>query len=240
MDNREPAVKAMSAILDELHFKFSQNLRESISHENDIMKRIDIKAKGFSKIGEILLEYKQISPTQKEITCIYDELFVDSVCSVYFAACSLDRPAEMLLRKVLEVGIAAVYLWDSPSIFCGWKEHDEDLNFSDMLTFISSNRYKTFITKENPDFDNKEIINVNKAKQIYRSLSNTVHGKVSTFESLVADRFNYTPNDWAIHLKTVEEVEDMLLNLYFQRFQGLFDKLCKILPPINITRIGNE
>ena len=58
---------------------------------------------------------------------MFDEVFADVVSSIYLSACGLDKPAQMILRRALEVGAATVYVWDLPHVFSGWKEHDEDL-----------------------------------------------------------------------------------------------------------------
>jgi len=50
---------------------------------------------------------------------MFDEIFADSICSAHFAACGLDLPAQMVLPRVLDLGVGAVYLWDLPHVFWG-------------------------------------------------------------------------------------------------------------------------
>jgi hypothetical protein len=45
------------------------------------------------------------------------------------------------------------------------------------------------------------LCDIKKANKIYRKLSNTIHGKISTFESLAPERFSYNKFDWSEKIK---------------------------------------
>ena len=223
-------------IFTDLNKKFSKNLQISLQHERERIQRIELKARAFITISDILIKEPTLNAAQKELTCIFDEIFADIICSVYFASCSLDRPAEMLLRKVLDLGVGLFYMWDMPHWFWAWKDHDRDLNFTEMILHLSSDGYKTLVAKENPDFHDQDVINCPLIKSLYGSLSDTVHGKIKTFESLVEQRFNFSLADWTDHLKIVEDVEDVFLKAFRNRFKSIDKKLEKEQPSIMISK----
>jgi hypothetical protein len=216
-----------------LQNNFQSNLNLSLLENTETLSKAEIKARAFAIIGQILLKYPNLSPSHKEITVIFNEIFTDLVISIYFAACSLDKPAQTLLRRVLELGIAVIYLWDTPYEFWGWKSRDKDLKFQEMIECLDSDSYKLFVSSENPNFDSiNSLCDIKKANNIYRKLSNTIHGKISTFESLVPERFIYNKFDWEEHLNLVEEVENILLELLNNRF-NIFLELEKKLPAVS-------
>ena len=228
--------KDVVSILTDLNKKFSKNLQTSLLHERERIQHIELKARAFITISNILIKEPNLNAAQKELTCIFDEIFADIICSVYFASCSLDRPAGMLLRKVLELGVGLFYMWDMPHWFWAWKDHDRDLNFTEMILHLGSDGYKTLVAKENPNFHGKDVIDCALVKSLYRSLSDTVHGKIKTFESLVKQRFNFNLVDWSNHLKIVEDVEDLLLKAFRNRFTSIGEKLEKEQPSITIAK----
>ena len=60
----------------------------------------------------------------------------------------MDKPANIILRRILELGVAAVYLWDMPHEVYSWNNYDQDLSFSAMLTHLNSKGYLAYISKE--------------------------------------------------------------------------------------------
>ena len=81
-------------------------------------------------------------------------------------------------------------MWDLPCKFWGWKNHDKDLNFNEMLEYLTDNSFKTYIENMNCNYKGEEIFNQSAAQNVYRRLSNTTHGKISTFESNLPLRFS--------------------------------------------------
>ncbi|QIR36706.1 hypothetical protein HCG51_08045 [Tolypothrix sp. PCC 7910] len=212
---------------------FQNNLKLSLLGNVQSLYQAELKARAFAIVGQILREAPDLSPTHKEITAIFNELFTDLVISIYLAGCSLDKPAQSLLRRVLELGIAVVYLWDSPHQFWGWKCHDKDLNFNEMIECLDSESYKLFVLSENTNFLANSLFNITETRKIYRKLSNIIHGKISTFETLVPERFSYNKSDWEEHLNLVLQVENILIELFKNRFNNLSLELEKKLPAIS-------
>lgn len=147
------------------------------------------------------------------------------IISIYLAGCALDKPAQGLLRRVIELGVGIVYLWDLPHKFWGWKDNDIDLSFNEMLCHINSPEYTTLVSKENPKYQQEALIDRKRADEIYGSLSDTIHGKISTFESVLPDRYDFNINDWTEHLNKIEEIENILLNLWKRRFTHVTEEL---------------
>ncbi len=73
---------------------------------------------------------------------------------------------------------------------------------------------------------------VTAAKTMYGSLSDTVHGKIATFESVLENRFKYTKEDWQLHLSLVNMVEDILMDLFQNRFKEVNDNIHEQFPQI--------
>lgn len=222
----------VAAIFRELGAKLSKNCASALTTDQGELHKAEIKARAFVEVSRILSESDDITSTQKECVCVFDEMFGDTICSLYFAACALDKPAQMLLRRVLELGVAVVYLWDLPHKYWGWKCHDEDLAFQEMLTHLASDSYGTFALKMNPMFTDTKIIDVKSAKRIYAELSDVTHGKVTTFESVSPDRFNFTSADWQKHLLLTNSVQDILLKLWSNRFKEIIEQLPSAMPQL--------
>lgn len=222
----------VAAIFRELGTKLSRNCTSALSTDQSELHKTEIKARAFIEVSRILSESEDITLTQKECICIFDEMFADTICSLYFAACALDKPAQMLLRRVLELGVAIVYLWDLPHRYWGWKTHDEDLAFREMLTHLASESYSTFALKMNPTFTDTKMIDVESAKEIYAELSDVTHGKVKTFESVSPDRYNFTSADWQKHLLLTNSVQDILLKLWSNRFIEIVQQLPSAMPQL--------
>ena len=123
-----------------------------------------------------------------------------------------------MLRRVLELGLAAVYLWDQPHLFWGWKELDQDLSFNEITAHLSGQPYLWFVASENGSTETISLFDLSLARNEYRALSNTVHGKFSTFESPLTDRFRHSNIDWTAHLNRLEAIQDLLLNAAKGRF----------------------
>lgn len=223
------------ALLLQLHSKMEKNLEKSLQSEDVIFKRVEIKARSFTAVCSVLKDKYNLQSYQKEILTIFDELFADIIISIYLAGCSLDNPAKNLLRRVIELGVGVVYLWDLPHRYWGWKECDIDLSFNDMLGHINSAEYKALVSKENPDYSGETLIDHKFANIIYGSLSDTIHGKISTFESVLPNRFEFNHKDWTEHLEKVEQIEDILTDLWSKRFIHVANELHVKYPQLQRT-----
>ena len=221
------------AVFRELGAKLNKNCESALGTEQSELHKAEIKARAFMEVGHILSECEDITLTQKECICVFEEIFGDTICSLYFAACALDKPAQMLLRRVLELGVAVVYLWDLPHKYWGWKCHDEDLAFREMLDHLTAESYLTFTAKTNPNFIDTHLLDVGSVRKIYGELSDVTHGKVATFESVSPDRYNFTSADWQKHLSLTNSVQDILLKLWSNRFKAIAEQLPDVMPQLS-------
>jgi hypothetical protein len=205
-------------IFRELEQKFTNNLNKCISGEQPELEETELKARAVAVLGQILGEKSDLAPHQSELVAVFDEVFADMVVSMYLSACALDKPAEIVLRRALELGIATVYLWDLPHVFWAWKDHDCDLNFNAMTEHLAKESYGTFIKSINTKHVGSEVFDCSQTKKLYRMLSNTAHGKISTLESNLPDRFSHSTIDWTQHLSTIKDVQAILQQLWEARF----------------------
>lgn len=211
----------------ELNQKFNGNFAQWDSLVNPNLEKSFLGLNCIATVGEILNERKSLK--HHEICCkVYDEIFSDGVSALYLASNAMDKPANVVLRRVLELGIAALYLWDMPHMAFSWNHHDQDLSFSEMLNHINSKGYISYINIENNTDIKSELVSSSKAQNIYGSLSDVVHGKITTFESSLPDRFKFVECEWNQFATSMEEVVSILLNAYLLRFdleQAVFDKV---------------
>jgi len=221
-------IETPDKLILELQSKFNTNLNKSIIQNQNCLKRLFIKTRAISEIGLILKESNGLRSDQIEITAIFDEIFADIITSLYLAGSALDKPAQMVLRRALELSVAIVFLWDLPHLFYGWKNHDNDLNFNDMLKHLSDIGYLSYLSRSIPNRKSDSIIETETLQRIYRQLSNTIHGKISTFETNLVDRFQHNDSDWTNYLIFLEKVVDEIISLLFNRFElkpGLMNRL---------------
>lgn len=207
-----------AAIFDELNLKFTQNLNKSLSSEYDLFCQTEKLVRSFAQSGEQIRQLHAKTAAQLEISHIFSEIFADSVCSIYLSSIGLDRPAEAILRRAFEQGVAAVYLWDLPHAYYGWKDLDKDLSFSEMLTHLDSTPFRAYLKSMCPERTVENVLDVQSFQQIYRYLSNTIHGKFSTLESTLPSRYSHSPQDWKRHLELVIAVTTLLKSLWHARW----------------------
>jgi len=196
----------------QLNRKFCSNLSLALTQETELFSKAEIQARAIPAIARILSEEQGLAEWQRHALCMFDEVFADITCSIYLGACGLDKPAQTILRRALEVGVATVYLWDLPHIFWGWKENDRDLSFNEMLEHFGNPGFILHVKRQNPTFAKAEVLDAAFARSLYRSLSNIIHGKMTSFESVLPDKFQHNKDDWRLHLERVCDVERILLN----------------------------
>ena len=147
-------------VFRKLSGQFALNFDSALKAQIPEIGRVELKARCLASVGGLLRDKCSVSNTQKEIAAIYDEVFADCVCSIYLAAQGLDKPAQLVLRRVLELGLAAIYLWDQPHLFWGWKEHDQDLSFTEISGHLSSQPYLRFVASENGTSESASLFDV--------------------------------------------------------------------------------
>lgn len=215
-------------IYEQLNDKFQANIRASVLDNITLQDEVDVRARAISAFSDLCAKSASGSH-QTELSEIFNEVFSDIIVSIYQACCALDKPAQVTLRTGFELGVGIVYLWDYPTQYWAWKVHDRDLNFNEMIEYLSSDAYTTFVSEMKGD-KTQVRIDVSECKDIYRQLSNTIHGKPASHESKLQDRFNYTSADWNAHLELVKRVQIELLNLYSCRFSLEYLELKNQLP----------
>ncbi len=210
--------KTPSEIIIELEDKFSKNFTKWKGLQDSLLDRIFTGLYCISAVGEIL-SARKISK-HHDICCkIYDEIFADGASSVYLATIALDKPASIVLRRILELGVAAVYLWDMPHMALAWNEHDGDLSFSEMILHLNSKGFTSYVSHENNMASSLvELVPASEAQKLYGSLSDIVHGKITTFETTIPNRFSFNESDWREFVLIAEKVIFLLLNLYVLRY----------------------
>jgi hypothetical protein len=222
-----------SRLLKDLHAQFEQNLNTAVKSSTDVFDRVELAARGTATLGEILGQSPIAYHVHSELPMIFDEVFADTICSIYLSACALDNPAKAMLRRVLELGVAIVYLWDLPHRYAAWKHYDKDLSFTEMLEHLDSIEYKHFVRVECDLQEDTTLIDPKQYQKLYRTLSNTIHGKLSTFEVSKANRFQFSSEEWGAHLCQVEEVQAYLFELWAKRFPDQSGLLFKRMPQLN-------
>lgn len=218
-------------VIRNLRDKFNGNLIQFESEHTATFHEIDILARAFAALGEELLQ-EPIEVTQREVAAVFAEVFADIVLSAYYTGCGLYIPAKMELRRALELGIGIVYLWDLPHSFWGWKCHDNDLNFNDMLEHINRASYRTYIQQINKEYTGDDLFENGSAKNLYRDLSNNVHGKITTHVSNLANGFSYDKQQVESNLLIIKKVEVLLLSLYKKRYTKAFKAMVVKVPAV--------
>lgn len=228
--------KAPKDIMIELHEKFDDNFSEWIKLEDARLEKTFIYLQCITSTGEILR--KNHTSKHHDICCrIYDEIFSDGVSALYLASNAMDKPANAILRRILELGVAALYLWDMPHMAHSWNSYDQDLSFSEMLNHINSDGYIAYLNSENSSFIDKQLLPSKKLQKIYGNLSDVVHGKITTFESSMPDRFKFVVEEWVIFISLIEEVLEVLVKGFSIRYdikEQLIDHVPRVKKELNI------
>lgn len=225
--------KAPKDIMVELHKKFTDNFTEWKDVENLQLDRTFTFLKATTAIGELLSENSTLK--HHEICCkIYDEIFTDGASALYLASTSMDKPASIVLRRILELGVAALYLWDMPHMAHSWNSYDHDLSFTEMLNHINSKGYLEYVNVESSISIEKELLPGKRLQKIYGNLSDIVHGKITTFESSMPDRFKFSEKNWLVFISLIEEIFEVLLKAFITRYD------CKNIIFSQIPQIQKE
>lgn len=223
-------------IINKLHLKFGQNVELAIDSKPRLLEEFEIKMRAVHYLGQILEKHPGHSVTQKEIVSIFSEIFADLSIAMYLACCAMDNPTKILLRRVLELGISTVYFWDLPYKFWSWRENDDyasDLSFKDMLEYLNNSGYRGYVASETgvgiDEFLDKQAVN-----NLYRELSNVIHGKLDNFESVLPGRFSHSNEDLEKSIRIGIRVENILLSVWRTRFFKYFSQMEKELAAITI------
>ena len=222
-----------------IHKKFSENFELSIDKEDALLNEAEVKSKFIYHIGEQLRK-STTSQTKLEVVEIFNELFSDTTVALYLSTCAISHSSNIMMRRVLELGIAILYFWDMPHKYWGWKNnssYENDLSFKDNIEFLNSQTYSMYLEMDcgikNWECDKEEI------NKYYRKLSNTIHGRYETFATASTDSFNFVQKDYKRDLNTIIGIENILLDCFKRRFKQEFENAVENVPAITRYNYGN-
>jgi hypothetical protein len=224
---REPIV----TLLTTLHSKFAANLDVLDGDVIELLEIIDLNSRAIDGAGNELQRLHSGDDKHK-LQCAYliEEIFADLCQAMYLLAIGLVVPARMLVRRAFEIGLAIVYMWDLQHEYWGWAKHGEDLSFSKMVDHLCSSGYLTLISnvqeKSPPDWPCTSTA----LQALYRTLSNTVHGKSEGLPPLSPERYSTNMNNVGEHLKLLIKIQEILLKIWCARFGGIKEHLSKEFP----------
>lgn len=228
--------QSVNELLCMLHAKFALNVQSIGEEASSLLDIIDLNSRIISEVRSILISDYCNSEEQERICKeILEEVFADFSLAMYLCAIGLIVPARMSARRAFELGLAAVYMWDLPHEYWGWRQRDQDLSFSAMLTHLNSISYLEYIAHLQNAKSVPSICNQKEFQDIYRELSNTVHGKISELPPLSPERFSPDRNGTERHLKQIADVQNAVINLLFARFQELEPQINDAFPQIKRT-----
>lgn len=226
---RQPVKELLSA----LHESFGANLGSSIDTPNTpILDSIDLNSRIISSFKLALLNDNKYDAHKSGCAEVLDEVFSDFAIAMYLNSIGLIVPARMSTRRALELGLSAVYMWDMPHEYWGWRKRDQDLSFSAMVTHLNSSGYLEYMAQLKGPSANACFCDQANFQALYRILSNTVHGKIADLPALAPERFSTITNGLAEHLELIVRTQNAVVCLLFGRFSELEAAIHSILPQI--------
>jgi hypothetical protein len=226
--------KKIEKIHKQLHDKFGENLEQSLTKNLTKLDEAEIKSRAIFYLGKMLFEDESLSVTQKEVAKIFNEIFTDLTLASYLSCCAIDNSARIILRRSLELGLATVYLWDLPYKYWNWKNHDaheNDLSFREMIDYLNNKGHIDFVNNQNGT-QIEFLIDKERVNKVYRELSNVVHGKAVTFESIEDNSFSFEQDDLNEIINLKITIQNILLSLWKFRFPTHLKKVEESFTPI--------
>lgn len=213
-----------------LNEKLNQNLENALDNNLDVYNKIDLLNKAVFQMGESLNEVC-IYKGQTAICNIFTEIFSDVTMTTLLVSSSHGNIVDVLKRRILELGVAIVYLWDRPQKYWEWSKQNSqrhDLSFSEMIDVIYSEGYKLFLYEE---FGTEvQLDGKNDLLKMYRSFSNVVHGKEKIFNTTVEAAFDYDKENCASELNSLVDCILIIMNIWKSRFKATFVRVHELLP----------
>jgi hypothetical protein len=226
---------SIQTVLAALHDGFGKNLISIDQTFLPYLDKIDLQSRMISESKSQLLNDHCSGPVQKKI-CeeLFDEIFSDFSLAMYFCAGGLIVPSQMSTRRAFELGLAAIYLWDLPHAFWGWRNRDDDLSFSAMVAHLNSTGYLEYLKQIHNFSDVTTICKQADFQKIYRELSNTVHGKTSNLPPLSPARFSLEDSQPFVikQFALIEQAQSSILRLIFGRFPNLEEAIHEAMPQV--------
>jgi hypothetical protein len=224
---REPIVD----LLTTLHSKFSTNLSVLDPEVVTLLETIDLNSRAIDGAADELERTHSGGEKHKlECALLIQEIFADFSQAMYLLAIGLVVPARMLMRRGFELGLAIMYMWDLPHEYWGWAKHDQDLSFSKMVDHLCSPGYVELISNLQNKTDPEWPCNSTALQTLYRTLSNTVHGKTDVLQPLSPERYSSSMKNVGEHLKLLVQIQKTILTLWCARFDGVKHHLSKEFP----------
>ncbi|MDT0206006.1 hypothetical protein [Serratia marcescens] len=202
--------KSPVEIVSLLKNKFLTNFNEWERIEEKNVDKVFVSIFTLNAIAEILSN-KKTSIHHDICLRIFNEIIADTASSVYLSACAMDKPAHIILRRILELGVASVYLWDMPHVVYAWENHDHDLSFTEMVKHINEEGFKDYVRMQNNISSEIKIINMKECQNIYGDLSDIVHGKITSFETDLPNKFSFDESDWGKYIFLAEKVLKLII-----------------------------
>jgi hypothetical protein len=214
-------------LLQGLHSHFGSNINSLTPAVVTLIDRIDLYSRVTDEIRVIILRLYCNGDKQK-ISCaeLLGEIFSDFSQAMYLFSVGLIVPARMLIRRALELGLAFLYMWDMPHEYWGWAEHGDDLSFTGMIEHLSSPKYATHLANVRGTL----AFNQRAIREMYRSLSETVHGKHDDLPPLSPRRFDLVDVGIDKHLQLTINVQRSLVDMWCGRFCEIRELVDKQFP----------
>ncbi|MGO6980824.1 hypothetical protein [Rhizobium leguminosarum] len=207
----------LSHFLKSLHGTFGSNLSRLNGDFIGIIEAIDTENRAISDLGNVIRSsYSTPGPHCEHAAKLIDEVFSDVAQAMYLISCGLIVPGRMVTRRAFEIGLSIAFLWDQPHEYWSWAEHDADLSFTAMVNYLSSHGYQSHIKKLHSE--NAPAFNISEAQSLYRTLSNTVHGKIDLLPPLSPERFDITTNGAEEHINALLRVTVLVRRTLDTRF----------------------
>lgn len=233
-EDTHAARQPVKALLSALHDKFGANLGQAIdASTTPLLDSIDLKSRIISVFKTELLKGNIGDAHKTGCAEILDEVFSDFAIAMYLNSIGLLVPARMSTRRAFELGLSVVYMWDMPQEYWGWRKRDQDLSFSAMVTHLNSSGYLEFMAQLKGRSTNPCFCEQTNFQELYRILSNTVHGKIADLPALSPERFSTITNGLTEHLELIIKTQDAIIKLLFGRFSELEQAIYTTLPQIH-------
>lgn len=207
-------------LLSALHTKFSGNF-DAAKPVLQTATEAERQARILSTSSEILKRQAGDVPHQRALVACLDEIFADSICAIYLACCGLNVPARMLLRRSLELGLVVTAYWDSAVDYWSWRDHDADIRFSELCTFLQSDGYKSLLAHQRTVSQVDAAETLRALPGLYAELSNVVHPKAYNFSTAGLRAFEFRADDLAETLSYATKVSSGLSIILAARFAEL-------------------
>jgi hypothetical protein len=147
----------------------------------------DLVTKGNTLIEVLAFLVQTESPRLRSLLDpVIDEIFVDFHVAITLAMAGQFKSACVLLRTCLEEALYVLYFVDHPVEAYLWANHSEDVSFSKILNIVADRRYFHAANGRYPPQGIIEGI-TKRLLDLYRSLSERVHGKYLFLQVVAAD-----------------------------------------------------